>query len=122
MVESAGVAPGLYGIGRDSGHLFGASRRRVRGRFVAQDPKANHARAFGGTSSHGRVVRCEPLRIRESIVIHRRPLGALGGLTGAFAGFEIRKRLVAAWNIRDVFVALTEDLIAIGLACFLVTR
>ena len=49
-------------------------------------------------------------------------LGALGGLIGAFAGYEIRKRLVAGWNIRDVFVAIVEDLIAIGLACFLVTR
>lgn len=49
-------------------------------------------------------------------------LGAMGGLIGAFAGYEIRKRLVAGWNIRDVFVALVEDLIAIGLACFLVTR
>lgn len=49
-------------------------------------------------------------------------LGAAGGLLGAFAGYEIRKRLVAGWNIRDVFVALTEDAIAIGLACFLVTR
>jgi hypothetical protein len=29
---------------------------------------------------------------------------------------------VAGWNIRDVFVALTEDAIAIGLAWFLVTR
>ena len=49
-------------------------------------------------------------------------LGAMGGLIGAFAGYEIRKRLVAGWNIRDVFVALTEDVIAIGLAWFLVTR
>ena len=49
-------------------------------------------------------------------------LGATGGLIGAFAGYEIRKRLVAGWNIRDVFVALTEDAIAIGLAWFLVTR
>ena len=49
-------------------------------------------------------------------------LGAIGGLIGAFAGYEIRKRLVAGLNIKDVFVALTEDAIAIGLACFLVTR
>lgn len=49
-------------------------------------------------------------------------LGALGGLVGAFAGYELRKRLVAGWNIKDVFVAIAEDVIAIGLACFLVTR
>lgn len=49
-------------------------------------------------------------------------LGALGGFIGAFAGYELRRRLVAGWNIRDAFVAITEDLIAIGLACFFVTR
>ena len=49
-------------------------------------------------------------------------LGALGGLAGAFASYEIRKRLVTGLNIRDIFVALTEDVIAIGLACFFVAR
>ena len=49
-------------------------------------------------------------------------LGALGGLIGAFAGYELRRRLVAGWNIRDAVVAVIEDLIAIGLACFFVAR
>lgn len=49
-------------------------------------------------------------------------LGATGGLIGAFAGYELRRRLVAGLNIRDLFVALTEDAIAIGLAWFVVTR
>ena len=49
-------------------------------------------------------------------------LGALGGIMGAFSGYELRKHLVAAWNIRDVFVAIAEDVVAIGLAWFLVTR
>jgi uncharacterized membrane protein len=49
-------------------------------------------------------------------------LGAVGGVIGAFAGYEIRKRLVAALNIKDVFVALLEDLVTIGLACFFVSR
>lgn len=49
-------------------------------------------------------------------------LGGTGGVIGAFGGYEIRKRLVAGWNIKDIFVAITEDLIAIGLACFLVAR
>lgn len=49
-------------------------------------------------------------------------LGSLGGLLGAFASYEIRKRLVTGWNIRDIFVAFAEDVVAISLACFLVTR
>ena len=47
-------------------------------------------------------------------------LGALGGLAGAFVSYEIRRRLVTGLNIRDVVVALTEDAIAISLACFFV--
>ena len=49
-------------------------------------------------------------------------LGGLGGLIGAFAGYEIRRRLVAALNLKDIFVALLEDLVTIGLACFFVSR
>jgi uncharacterized membrane protein len=49
-------------------------------------------------------------------------VGAVGGLVGAFAGYEIRRRLVRALNIKDIFIALLEDLVTIGLACLLVTR
>jgi uncharacterized membrane protein len=49
-------------------------------------------------------------------------LGALGGVIGAFVGYEIRRRLVATLNIKDLFIALLEDLVAIGLAYFFVAR
>src|SRR5438874_13235401 len=49
-------------------------------------------------------------------------LGAIGGVIGAFAGYEIRKKVVVALNIKDVFAALLEDLVTIGLACLFVTR
>jgi uncharacterized membrane protein len=49
-------------------------------------------------------------------------LGALGAVIGAFAGYEIRRRLVTGLNIKDLFIAIPEDLIAIGLALFFVTR
>ncbi|HEX4630106.1 MAG TPA: DUF4126 family protein [Chthoniobacterales bacterium] len=49
-------------------------------------------------------------------------LGAIGGLIGAFAGYEIRRRLVAGLNIKDIFIAVLEDLVTIGLAYLLVTR
>ena len=48
--------------------------------------------------------------------------GAIGGLIGAFAGYEIRRRLVTGLKVKDVFVAIPEDLIAIGLAFLFVTR
>jgi len=49
-------------------------------------------------------------------------LGGVGGLIGAFGGYETRRRLVAALNIKDTFIALLEDLVTIGLAYFFVTR
>src|SRR5947199_5930964 len=49
-------------------------------------------------------------------------LGAVGGVIGAFTGYEIRRRSVAALHVKDIFVALLEDLVAIGLACFFVSR
>ena len=49
-------------------------------------------------------------------------LGALGAVVGAFAGYELRRRLVTALNIKDLFIAIPEDLIAIGLGLFFVTR
>jgi uncharacterized membrane protein len=49
-------------------------------------------------------------------------LGAVGAVIGAFAGYEIRRKLVAALNIKDIFVALLEDLVTISLACFFVSR
>lgn len=49
-------------------------------------------------------------------------LGGVGGIIGAFAGYEVRRRLVSALNIKDIFVAVLEDLVTIGLACLFVTR
>jgi uncharacterized membrane protein len=49
-------------------------------------------------------------------------LGGVGGVIGAFAGYEIRRRLVSQLHLRDLVVAVCEDLIAIGLACFIVSR
>jgi uncharacterized membrane protein len=49
-------------------------------------------------------------------------LGAAGGVMGAFAGYEIRRRLVSKLHIRDYFAALPEDVVALGLAWFFVSR
>jgi uncharacterized membrane protein len=49
-------------------------------------------------------------------------LGGTGAVIGAFAGYDIRRRLVSKLNIKDILIAIPEDLIAIGLACFLVSR
>jgi uncharacterized membrane protein len=49
-------------------------------------------------------------------------LGGTGGVIGAFVGYEIRKRAVNNLRIKDIFVAICEDVVAIALACFAVSR
>lgn len=48
-------------------------------------------------------------------------LGGIGAIAGTFGGYEIRKRLVQALGVKDIFVAIPEDLLAIALGLFLVT-
>jgi uncharacterized membrane protein len=49
-------------------------------------------------------------------------LGMIGAVLGAFAGYELRKRLVTRLKVKDLFIAIPEDLIAIVLALVFVTR
>jgi uncharacterized membrane protein len=48
--------------------------------------------------------------------------GAIGAVIGAFAGYEIRKRVVTRLSIKDFVVALGEDAVAMGLALLIVSR
>jgi uncharacterized membrane protein len=47
-------------------------------------------------------------------------LGGIGGIVGAFLGYCIRRRLDL--HIKDLVVAICEDVVAVGLALFLVSR
>lgn len=49
-------------------------------------------------------------------------LGGLGGLAGAFLGYEMRSRLVNALKVPDIVIALFEDAVAIGSALLIVSR
>ncbi len=49
-------------------------------------------------------------------------LGGLGGVAGAFAGYEVRMRLVRALNVPDFVIALLEDAVAIGGGFLIVSR
>jgi uncharacterized membrane protein len=49
-------------------------------------------------------------------------LASVGAVIGAFAGYEIRRRLVSQLRLKDFIVAICEDLIALGLACLIVSR
>ena len=47
-------------------------------------------------------------------------LGGIGGIVGAFLGYGIRRRLDL--QIKDLVVAVCEDVVAVSLALFLVSR
>jgi uncharacterized membrane protein len=49
-------------------------------------------------------------------------LGVLGGIAGAFGGYQVRTRLVKALKVPDLVIALLEDAVAIGGGLFLVSR
>lgn len=48
--------------------------------------------------------------------------GGVGGVMAAFTGYEVRRRLVSSLKVNDGFIALFEDLIALGLAWLFVSR
>ena len=48
-------------------------------------------------------------------------LGGIGGVIGAFVGYEVRRRLAHGPKFKDVIIAILEDLIAIGLALSIVS-
>jgi len=57
----------------------------------------------------------------QSIVLGA-AVGMVGGIAGAFAGYEVRTRLVKALKVPDLFIALLEDATAIAGGLFLVSR
>jgi uncharacterized membrane protein len=71
---------------------------------------------LGGLSGAGLAVAGA-----QSIVIGI-VLGAVGGVVGAFAGYQIRTRLVQALKVPDLVVALLEDVVAIGGGILIVSR
>lgn len=49
-------------------------------------------------------------------------LGAIGGVAGAFVGYQVRKRLVPALFVPDYYIAVLEDLLVIGGCLWIVAR
>ncbi len=47
-------------------------------------------------------------------------LGIIGAMIGAYAGLYVRRGLGNKLQVRDFFIAIPEDLVAIGLACLIV--
>lgn len=46
--------------------------------------------------------------------------GILGGIVGAYAGYYTRRGLVTSLKVKDIFIAIPEDILAIVLGCLIV--
>ena len=89
--------------------------------YDAQDsPKPPSA--FWTDRSHSIPRRtASPASARTAVSARKTPLvgalaGAVGALIGTFAGYHIRHAVVTRLGVKDIFVALTEDVITIVLA------
>lgn len=49
-------------------------------------------------------------------------LGVAGGLVGTFVGYQVRSRVVKGLGVRDLYVALVEDLVAVAGCLWIVSR
>jgi uncharacterized membrane protein len=49
-------------------------------------------------------------------------LGVIGGVVGAFVGYELRSRVVKLLGIRDIYVALIEDIVAVAGCVWILSR
>ena len=49
-------------------------------------------------------------------------VGIVGCLVGAVAGYQVRMRVVKALGVKDLYIALIEDAIAIGGGLFILSR
>jgi len=48
-------------------------------------------------------------------------LGAIGAVIGTYGGYHVRKALVNGLKVKDILIAIPEDLVAIGLAYVIVS-
>ena len=49
-------------------------------------------------------------------------LGIAGAVAGCFLGYQARARLVRAFGVRDIYIALLEDILTIGGSWWVVSR
>ena len=58
----------------------------------------------------------------QGLLVAGMVVGGIGGVVGAFAGYNARKRLVSGLKVKDTVIAVLEDLVAVGLAYLIVCR
>jgi len=105
----------------DGGHdTFRPRDRRVNRRQTADDSETYRAGTVDGARRHWRPLWRMSLCCGGEIIARGNAAWWNSGIVGAFLGYSIRRRLDL--HIKDLVVAVCEDLFAVGLALFFVSR
>jgi uncharacterized membrane protein len=90
-----------------------------------KSPRMRNRTAWQGVSARilmgGLTGACIAAAGGESLALGA-VLGGFGGIAGCLAGYHARRRLVQAWGKPDYYVAVLEDLVAIGGSVWVVSR
>ena len=120
LVESVRLPACVHWIDDGGRDTFRARGRRVNRRQTAYDSERTApAPLMARLATGGLCGACLCAAVGKSLLAGTL-LGGIGGIVGAFLGYGIRRRLDL--HIKDLVVAVCEDLVAVGLALFLVSR
>lgn len=107
MVESPRLAAGVYGINNRRRSIFSVRDRRASRRQAAKDSETDCPRTAISAHPHGRPVRRESFAQQQGkSLLTGALLAGIGGVIGAFVGYQARRRLVNNLRINDLFVAI----------------
>lgn len=84
-------------------------------------PRIEHGPLIGRIVLGGLAGACLTVSAGQSLLAGA-VLGGIGAMIGTFGGYQIRKRLVSGLKVKDIVVAISEDVVAIVLAYLLVSR
>jgi len=122
LAESQQFAARVHGVDNHGRYLFAAGVFELIGDLRPSTQKRTAPVPLVARILMGALCgACLCAATNQSLIIGA-ILGAIGGVIGAFSGYEIRRRLVATLKIKDRFIAVAEDLITIGAACFFISR
>ena len=102
------------------GNFHGARDSRAVGDKASPDAGAHYRISAGCTSHHGCSLRACLYAAGAATPLTGAILGAVGALIGTFAGYHIRHALVSNLKVKDVLIAVPEDVLAIVLAYVIV--
>ena len=83
--------------------------------------RTEHGPLIGRIALGGLAGACLTVSAGQSLLAGA-VLGGIGAVIGTFGGYEIRKRLVRGLKVKDIVVAISEDVVAIVLAYLMVSR